>query len=163
MPFGHPPATLAGMRCLIVDDNPTFALIGLGVGLTFFAISITAISEIAPEQAGVASGLVTTGHELGGVFGVSIVSVVALRSAASRVRERLRSGRPRGHSPRSSARFHGAGRCSEVSPGHGPSGGDALMPASRRKSDRWQSRARGGEQRDGEGERTLTGSCVSRV
>src|SRR5262249_18772389 len=62
---------------------PGFALIGFGVGLTFVAISVTAMSEIAPEQAGVASGLVTTGHELGGAFGVSIVSAVALGSGAS--------------------------------------------------------------------------------
>ena len=62
----------------LTDLLPGFALIGFGVGLTFVAISITAMYEIAPEQAGVASGFVTTGHELGGAFGVSIVSAVAL-------------------------------------------------------------------------------------
>jgi EmrB/QacA subfamily drug resistance transporter len=64
------------------DLLPGFVLIGFGVGLTFVAISITAMSEIAPEQAGTASGLMTTGHELGGAFGVSIVSAVALGSGA---------------------------------------------------------------------------------
>jgi EmrB/QacA subfamily drug resistance transporter len=67
----------------LTDLLPGFALIGFGVGLTFVAISITAMSEIAPEQAGVASGLMTTGHELGGAFGVSILSAVALGSGAS--------------------------------------------------------------------------------
>ena len=65
------------------DLLPGFALIGFGVGLTFVAISITAMSEIAPEQAGVASGIMTTGHELGAAFGVSLVSAVALGSGAS--------------------------------------------------------------------------------
>jgi EmrB/QacA subfamily drug resistance transporter len=65
------------------DLLPGFALIGFGVGLTFVAISVTAMSEIPPERAGVASGLMTTGHELGGAFGVSLVSAVALGSGAS--------------------------------------------------------------------------------
>jgi EmrB/QacA subfamily drug resistance transporter len=65
------------------DLLPGFALIGFGVGLTFVAISVTAMSEIAPEQAGVASGLMTTGHELGAAFGVSLASAVALGSGAS--------------------------------------------------------------------------------
>jgi EmrB/QacA subfamily drug resistance transporter len=65
------------------DLLPGFALIGFGVGLTFVAISVTAMSEIASEQAGVASGLMTTGHELGAAFGVSLVSAVALGSGAS--------------------------------------------------------------------------------
>jgi len=74
----------AGTRAAYATDLlPGFALIGFGVGLTFVAISVTAMSEIAPEQAGVASGLMTTGHELGAAFGVSLVSAVALGSGAS--------------------------------------------------------------------------------
>jgi MFS family permease len=74
----------AGTHAVYATDLlPGFALIGFGVGLTFVAISVTAMSEIAPEQAGVASGLMTTGHELGAAFGVSLVSAVALGSGAS--------------------------------------------------------------------------------
>jgi MFS family permease len=65
------------------DLLPGFALIGFGVGLTFVAISVTAMSEIAPDRAGVASGMMTTGHELGAAFGVSLVSAVALGSGSS--------------------------------------------------------------------------------
>ena len=35
------------------------------------------MSDIADEEAGLASGLVTTGHELGAAFGVAAISAVA--------------------------------------------------------------------------------------
>jgi EmrB/QacA subfamily drug resistance transporter len=65
------------------DLLPGFLLIGFGVGLTFVAISVTAMSEIHAERAGLASGLMTTAHEIGGAFGVSIVSAVALAAGAT--------------------------------------------------------------------------------
>jgi EmrB/QacA subfamily drug resistance transporter len=64
------------------DLLPGFLLLGLGVGLTFVAISVTAMSEIQVERAGLASGLMTTAHELGAAAGVAIFSAVALGSAA---------------------------------------------------------------------------------
>jgi EmrB/QacA subfamily drug resistance transporter len=60
------------------DLLPGFLLLGLGIGLTFVAISVTAMSEVRAEDAGLASGLMTTAHELGGAFGVSILSAAAL-------------------------------------------------------------------------------------
>jgi MFS family permease len=65
------------------DLLPGFLLLGLGVGLTFVAISVTAMSEIQSERAGFASGLMTTAHELGAAFGVAIFSAVALGSVAA--------------------------------------------------------------------------------
>lgn len=56
---------------------PGFIVIGLGVGLVFPAASIAAMSEVEPEAAGLASGLMTTGHELGAAFGVAAISAVA--------------------------------------------------------------------------------------
>jgi EmrB/QacA subfamily drug resistance transporter len=60
------------------DLLPGFLLLGFGVGLTFIAISVTAMSEVPGERAGVASGLMSTAHELGGAFGVAIFATVAL-------------------------------------------------------------------------------------
>jgi EmrB/QacA subfamily drug resistance transporter len=60
------------------DLLPGFLLLGFGVGLTFVALSVTAMSEIPAERAGLASGLMTTAHELGGAFGVAIFATVAL-------------------------------------------------------------------------------------
>jgi Major Facilitator Superfamily len=67
----------------LTDLLPGFLLVGFGVGLTFVAISVTAMSEIRGEDAGLASGLMTTGHEVGGAFGVAIFSTVALGSGAA--------------------------------------------------------------------------------
>ncbi len=65
------------------DLLPGFLLIGFGIGLTFVAISVTAMSEIHAERAGLASGLMTTAHEIGGAFGVSIFAAVALAVGAT--------------------------------------------------------------------------------
>jgi len=56
---------------------PAFLILGFGVGLVFPAGSITAMSDVPDEAAGLASGLVTTGHELGSAFGVAAISAVA--------------------------------------------------------------------------------------
>jgi EmrB/QacA subfamily drug resistance transporter len=66
-----------------IDLLPGLLLLGFGVGLTFVALSVTAMSEIQAERAGFASGLMTTVHELGAAFGVAIFSAVALGSAAA--------------------------------------------------------------------------------
>jgi EmrB/QacA subfamily drug resistance transporter len=60
------------------DLLPGFLLLGFGVGLTFIAVSVTAMSEIPDGRAGLASGLMTTAHELGGALGVAIFATVAL-------------------------------------------------------------------------------------
>jgi MFS family permease len=62
------------------DLLPGFLLLGLGVGFAFVAISVTAMSEVPADRAGLASGLMATAHEIGGAFGVSIFSAVALGS-----------------------------------------------------------------------------------
>jgi EmrB/QacA subfamily drug resistance transporter len=59
------------------DVLPGFLVIGFGVGLVFPAASIAAMSEVGEEVAGLASGMMTTGHELGAAFGVAAISAVA--------------------------------------------------------------------------------------
>jgi EmrB/QacA subfamily drug resistance transporter len=59
------------------DVLPGFIVIGFGVGLVFPAASIASMSEVGEETAGLASGLLTTGHELGAAFGVAAISAVA--------------------------------------------------------------------------------------
>jgi MFS family permease len=63
------------------DVLPGFIILGFGVGLVFPAASIAAMSEVGEDAAGLASGLITTGHELGAALGVAAISAVA--SAAS--------------------------------------------------------------------------------
>jgi EmrB/QacA subfamily drug resistance transporter len=59
------------------DILPGFLVLGFGVGLVFPAGSIAAMSDVPDEAAGLASGLVMTGHELGAAFGVAAISAVA--------------------------------------------------------------------------------------
>jgi EmrB/QacA subfamily drug resistance transporter len=56
---------------------PGFVVLGFGVGLVFPAASIAAMSEVGEETAGLASGLLMTGHELGAAFGVAAISAIA--------------------------------------------------------------------------------------
>jgi EmrB/QacA subfamily drug resistance transporter len=59
------------------DVLPGFVILGFGVGLVFPAASIAALSEVGEDTAGLASGLIATGHELGAAFGVAAISAVA--------------------------------------------------------------------------------------
>jgi EmrB/QacA subfamily drug resistance transporter len=56
---------------------PGYIVLGFGVGLVFPAGSIASMSEVGEEGAGLASGLLTTGHELGAAFGAAAISAVA--------------------------------------------------------------------------------------
>jgi EmrB/QacA subfamily drug resistance transporter len=59
------------------DVLPGFALLGLGVGPMFVAISVAAMGDVAPEKSGLASGLMMTGHEIGAALGVAALTAVA--------------------------------------------------------------------------------------
>jgi EmrB/QacA subfamily drug resistance transporter len=63
------------------DVLPGFVVLGFGIGLVFPAASIAAFSNVTDETAGLASGLITTGHELGAAFGVAAISAVATAAA----------------------------------------------------------------------------------
>jgi EmrB/QacA subfamily drug resistance transporter len=63
------------------DLLPGLLVLGFGMGLAFPATSITAMSEIRDEIAGLASGLTSTAHELGGAIGVAILAAIAAGSS----------------------------------------------------------------------------------
>jgi EmrB/QacA subfamily drug resistance transporter len=67
----------------LTDLLPGFLLLGLGVGFAFVSISVSAMSDVRDEHAGLASGLITTAHDLGAAAGVSIFSAVAFGSGAA--------------------------------------------------------------------------------
>jgi EmrB/QacA subfamily drug resistance transporter len=64
------------------DLLPGFLVFGLGVGLALPAVSITALSRVDHERAGVASGLMSTAHEVGAALGVAALSAIAAGSGA---------------------------------------------------------------------------------
>jgi EmrB/QacA subfamily drug resistance transporter len=61
----------------ITDTLPGFLLLGAGVGLVFVAVTVTAMADVRHEQAGLASGIMTTAHELGAALGVAVLAAVA--------------------------------------------------------------------------------------
>jgi MFS family permease len=61
----------------LTDVLPGFALLGLGVGPMFVAISVAAMGDVPQEQSGMASGLLMTGHEIGAALGVAALTAVA--------------------------------------------------------------------------------------
>ncbi|MFD8221942.1 MFS transporter [Streptomyces sp. NPDC059697] len=53
------------------------ASFGIGIGVAFVTAITTALALVAPEEAGLASGVVNTFHEVGGSIGVAVLSTVA--------------------------------------------------------------------------------------
>jgi EmrB/QacA subfamily drug resistance transporter len=60
-----------------VDVLPALLLMGVGVGLLLPALMTLAMSGVAPEDSGFASGLVNTTQQVGGAFGIAILASVA--------------------------------------------------------------------------------------
>jgi EmrB/QacA subfamily drug resistance transporter len=56
---------------------PGLSTLGLGVGMVFVPVSVTSMNGIPASHAGVASGFLMTGHEIGAALGVAILSAVA--------------------------------------------------------------------------------------
>ncbi|WP_225834385.1 MFS transporter [Streptomyces sp. NK08204] len=56
---------------------PGLVVASLGVGAVFVTATTTALALVAPEEAGLASGVVNTFHEVGGSVGVAVLSTIA--------------------------------------------------------------------------------------
>ncbi|MER7684114.1 hypothetical protein [Streptomyces sp. NPDC097610] len=56
---------------------PGLFLASLGIGVVFVTAITTALALVAPREAGLASGVVNTFHEVGGSIGVAVLSTVA--------------------------------------------------------------------------------------
>jgi fucose permease len=60
------------------DLLPAFLLFGTGIGLCAVSVQIAALSGVASQASGLASGLVETMREIGGAVGVAAVSTVLI-------------------------------------------------------------------------------------
>jgi EmrB/QacA subfamily drug resistance transporter len=56
---------------------PGLVVVGLGIGAVFVPASVTAMAGIPAHHAGMASGFLMTGHEVGAALGVAVLSAVA--------------------------------------------------------------------------------------
>jgi predicted MFS family arabinose efflux permease len=70
-------STATGDAHFASDILPGLCALGLGVGMVFVPVSVTSMAGIPSSHAGVASGFLMTGHEVGAALGVAILSAVA--------------------------------------------------------------------------------------
>ncbi|MDJ0464095.1 MFS transporter [Streptomyces sp. H27-C3] len=56
---------------------PGFSLMSFGLGATFVCATTAAINGLEHQDAGLASGLVSTAHELGAALGVAVIAMIA--------------------------------------------------------------------------------------
>jgi hypothetical protein len=59
------------------DVLPGLLPIGLGMGLTFVPLTLTATSESTGEDAGLISGLLNTAQQIGGSIGLAVLATLA--------------------------------------------------------------------------------------
>jgi EmrB/QacA subfamily drug resistance transporter len=61
----------------VVDVLPAMMLLGFGAGIAFNPVLLAAMSDVAPEEAGLASGLVNTAFMMGGALGLAVLASLA--------------------------------------------------------------------------------------
>jgi MFS family permease len=61
----------------IVDVLPGMILLGLGAGIAFNPVLFAAMSEVKPEESGLASGIVNTAFMMGGALGLAVLASIA--------------------------------------------------------------------------------------
>jgi MFS family permease len=101
MRFGIKPPLVAGLVCasiglvlfarapvggsFVVHVLPSMILLGLGAGIAFNPVLLAAMSDVAPEESGLASGVVNTAFMMGGALGLAVLaSLAASRSDSLR-------------------------------------------------------------------------------
>jgi EmrB/QacA subfamily drug resistance transporter len=65
------------------DLLPGLMIMAVGMGLTFVPITLIATTNVAPEDAGLASGLLNTAQQLGGAIGLAVLSTLAANTTAN--------------------------------------------------------------------------------
>jgi EmrB/QacA subfamily drug resistance transporter len=60
-----------------VNLLPGFVLLGVGMGLSFVAVTVAATAGVPGQQAGLASGLINTSNQVGAALGIAVLAVIA--------------------------------------------------------------------------------------
>src|SRR5687768_12753104 len=72
----------------VVDVLPAMILLGLGAGMAFNPVLLAAMSDVAPSESGLASGVVNTSFMMGGALGLAVLASLA----AARTNDLIASG-----------------------------------------------------------------------
>jgi EmrB/QacA subfamily drug resistance transporter len=73
------------------DLLPAYLTFALGLAFGFVPVTIAALAQVAPEDAGLASGLINTNQQIGGAIGIALASTIFVSSAKTLLKT--------GHSP----------------------------------------------------------------
>jgi EmrB/QacA subfamily drug resistance transporter len=58
------------------DLLPAYITFALGLAFAFVPVTIAALAQVAPREAGLASGLINTSQQIGGAIGIAIVTTI---------------------------------------------------------------------------------------
>jgi MFS family permease len=61
----------------VVDVLPSMILLGFGAGMAFNPVLLAAMSDVAPQESGLASGVVNTAFMMGGALGLAVLASLA--------------------------------------------------------------------------------------
>jgi MFS family permease len=56
---------------------PSMCLLGFGAGIAFNPVLLAAMSDVKPEESGLASGIVNTAFMMGGALGLAVLASLA--------------------------------------------------------------------------------------
>jgi MFS family permease len=60
-----------------VDVLPAMVILGVGIGIAMNPLLLAAMSDVKPEESGLASGVVNTSFMMGGALGLAVLASVA--------------------------------------------------------------------------------------
>jgi EmrB/QacA subfamily drug resistance transporter len=66
-----------------VDVLPSMTLLGFGAGIAFNPVLLAAMSDVKPEESGLASGVVNTSFMMGGALGLAVLASLAASRTAT--------------------------------------------------------------------------------
>src|SRR5256886_1714299 len=67
----------------LADVLPSMILLGIGAGIAFNPVLLAAMSDVAPEESGLASGVVNTAFMMGGALGLAVLASIAASRTSS--------------------------------------------------------------------------------
>jgi EmrB/QacA subfamily drug resistance transporter len=67
----------------LVDIFPSMVLLGFGAGMAFNPVLLAAMSDVEPQESGLASGIVNTSFMMGGALGLAVLASVSAKRTSN--------------------------------------------------------------------------------